>query len=231
MEKGEIGTLQVNEQIIEETLGQEYQLNREEQRKLVEEQIFIPSPKEMEKVRLNGRIYGLFIEQPILFSKVGKVLGIPVKRLRQQEGENLFNQSLLRKSFSELTGFPAYWDNLQWFLDYVATYMYGKKEGYQYDSYTEYRIRTIYNQIDFRLKGALEIAFRKNGTSSKNQIPSSEFSKRMERYRRVVLKEMDTDLIELALAKESEEIIPEGPLDEHKINIYCKRVKKPKKFC
>ena len=186
-----VSNLQVNENKIEETLTQECKLSKTEKRKLATEQIFIPSPKESGKVRLNGRIYGIFIDQTIFLSKVGKVLGIPIKLLRQKEGDNLFNQSLLRSGFYELTGFPAYWDNLQWFLDYVATYMYGKKQGYEYDSFTEYKVRSLYNQIDFRLEGALEIALLNHATDSPNQITPSEFRNRTNNYRRVIFKEID----------------------------------------
>lgn len=246
-EEGKLNNLKVNKKRIEETLIQECKLTKEEKRKLVAEQIFISSPKESGKVCLNGRIYGIFIDQVIFFSKIGKVLGIPVKILRQKDGDNSFNQSLLRRGFSELTGFPAYWDNLQWFLDYVATYMYGKEEGYEYDSFTECRIRTLYNQIDFRLKGALEIALMNYGTDSPNQITPSEYRKRTDNYRKVVLREMDTSLIELAIPiskensficvresktsiEELEDVVSKGSLEKHNLNICCTPVEKSKKL-
>lgn len=193
-EEGKVLNLQVNEKKIEETSNQEYELIPEEQRKLAAKQIFIPSPKEPGKVRLNGRIYGIFIDQSILCSKVGLVLGAPVKVFRQGEENASFNQSFLRQNFFELTGFPAYWDNLQCLLDYVATYMYGKRQGYSYDSFTERKVRTLYSQIDFRLKGALEIALKNNRT---NQIISTEYKNRIHEYKCIMFQEMSTNLIEV----------------------------------
>lgn len=194
--EGKIRNLQVSEKKVEAS-NQEYELIKEEKRKLAEEQIFIPSSKEPGKVRLNGRIYGIFIDQSIFCSKVGSILGTPVQVLNQGEGNHSFNQSFLRQSFFELTGFPTYWDNLQCFLDYVSTYMYGKRQGYEYDSFTERKVRTLYSQIDFRLKGALEIALRNHGTDSLRLITPSEYRKRVDDYRSVMLQEMDADFIQL----------------------------------
>jgi len=195
MEKREkIRNLQVEEKRAKETFIQEYELIQEEKRRLATKQIFIPSPKEPEKSRLNGRIYGIFVEYEIFISSVGKVLGVPVEILRQSEGDNSFNQSFLRRSFFELTGFPTYWDNLQCFLDYVATYLYGKSQGYEYDSFTEYKARTLYSQIDFRLRGALEMVLRGKGVLT---VDSDEYKKRMNDYRSIVLQKVDTSLTEL----------------------------------